>query len=199
MSHEPWPNGLFPIDRASASQRVSKVRSSLSWRSLLEELLLLGSVSRHGFRTIDLQGESPPYRSLPRLYAEQAVSTCASAVRCPTRVSPMPTNCATGESMPTLLRFLSVSRAPCMPTIPWAWSWIKTCMPWIPRPSISACRCFPGPDFADTKPRSRCIPCWICMAASPRLSALQKGKRTTSPVLQNFTEFRFLALCGDSQ
>ena len=58
MGHEPWPNGLFPIDRASASQRVSKVRSSLSWRSLLEELLLLGSGSRHGFRTIDLQGES---------------------------------------------------------------------------------------------------------------------------------------------
>src|SRR2546430_10162489 len=37
---------------------------SLSWRSLLEELLLLGSVSRHGFRTIDLQGEPPRYRSL---------------------------------------------------------------------------------------------------------------------------------------
>jgi hypothetical protein len=50
------------------------VRSSLSWRSLLEELLLLGSVSRHGFRTIDLQGESPRYRSLPTLHAEQAVS-----------------------------------------------------------------------------------------------------------------------------
>src|SRR5438067_8325029 len=55
MDHEPWPNCLFPIDRASASQRVSKVRSSLSWRLLLEELLLLGSASRHGFRTINLQ------------------------------------------------------------------------------------------------------------------------------------------------
>src|SRR5438552_12340859 len=74
MGHEPWPDCLFSIDRASASQRVSKVRSSLSWRSLLEELLLLGSVSRHGFRTIDLQGESPRYRSLPTLHAEQAVS-----------------------------------------------------------------------------------------------------------------------------
>src|SRR5437870_5640924 len=74
MGHEPWPNCLFPIDRASASQRVSEVRSSLSWRSLLEKLFLLGSVSRHGFRTIDLQGESPRYRSLPTLHAEQAVS-----------------------------------------------------------------------------------------------------------------------------
>src|SRR2546423_8863760 len=74
MSHELWPNSLFQIVRASASQRVSKVRSSLPWRSLLEELLLLGSVSRHGFRTIDLQGESPRYRSLPTLHAEQAVS-----------------------------------------------------------------------------------------------------------------------------
>src|SRR5437764_6398215 len=63
MDHEPWPNCLFPIDRASASQRVSKVRSSLSWRLLLEELLLLGSASRHGFRTINLQGKSPRYRS----------------------------------------------------------------------------------------------------------------------------------------
>jgi len=71
--------------------------------------------------------------------------------------------------MPTSLRFLSVSRALCMPTIPWAWSWIKTCMPWIPRPSTSACRCFPGHDFAGTKRRSRCIRCWTCMAASPRL------------------------------
>ena len=74
MSHEPWPNGPFPIDRASASQRVSKVRSSLPWRSLLEELLLLGSVSRHGFRTIDLHGEPPRYRNLPTVHAEQAVS-----------------------------------------------------------------------------------------------------------------------------
>src|SRR5438552_18082951 len=74
MGHEPWPNCLFPIDRASASQRVSKVRSSLPWRSLLEKLFLLGSVSRHEFRTIDLQGESPRYRSLPTLHAEQAVS-----------------------------------------------------------------------------------------------------------------------------
>src|SRR5438067_10505015 len=74
MDHEPWPNCLFPIDRASASQRVSKVRSSLSWRLLLEELLLLGSASRHGFRTINLQGKSPRYRSLPTLHAEQAVS-----------------------------------------------------------------------------------------------------------------------------
>ena len=41
MGHEPWPNCLFPIDRASASQRVSKVRSSLPWRSLLEKLFLL--------------------------------------------------------------------------------------------------------------------------------------------------------------
>ena len=54
MSHEPWPNCLFPIDRVSASRRASKVRSSISWRSLLEELFLLGSVSRHWEQTQDL-------------------------------------------------------------------------------------------------------------------------------------------------
>src|SRR5213082_1274147 len=44
--------------------------------------------------------------------------TWASAVRCPARLSPVPTSCATGESMLTSRRFSSVSRAPCMPTIP---------------------------------------------------------------------------------
>src|ERR1700694_291447 len=57
---------------------------------------------------------------------------------------------------------IRIARAPCMLTILWAWSWIKTCMHWIPRPSICACRCFPGQDFAGTKRRSRCIPCWTC-------------------------------------
>src|SRR5256714_5429269 len=111
MGHEPWPDCLFSIDRASASQRVSKVSSSLSWRSSL--------------------------------------------------------------------RFLSVSRVLCIPTIPWAWSWIKTCMPWIPRPSTSACRCFPGHDFAGTNRRSRCLPFCTSMAASPPLSASQHGNCTT--------------------
>ena len=44
------------------------------YRGDLEELLLLGSVSRHGFRTIDLHGEPPRYRNLPTVHAEQAVS-----------------------------------------------------------------------------------------------------------------------------
>src|SRR5438309_7295248 len=70
MIRRPPRSTLFPYTTLFRS----KVRSSLSWRSLLEELLLLGSVSRHGFRTIDLQGESPRYRSLPTLHAEQAVS-----------------------------------------------------------------------------------------------------------------------------
>src|SRR5437879_6346596 len=53
-------------------------------------------------------------------------------------------------------------------------------MPWIPPPSISVCRCFPGQGSAVPKPQSRCIPCSTCTAAFPRLSALQKAKPTTS-------------------
>src|SRR5438067_790991 len=70
MSHEPWPNCLFPIDRVSASRRASKVRSSISWRSLLEELFLLGSVSRHWEQTQDLGISALGTRGLHRTERE---------------------------------------------------------------------------------------------------------------------------------
>ena|SRR5205807_4861 len=57
MPHESWPNRLFPIAPASTSQTISKVRSSLWWRFLREEPLLLGSVPCHGVRTTDLPRE----------------------------------------------------------------------------------------------------------------------------------------------
>ena len=74
MRHEPWPDRLLSTDGASASQRISKVRSSLSRRLLFEELLLLESVSRHGFRPTDLQRKPARYRSLLTLPTEQALS-----------------------------------------------------------------------------------------------------------------------------
>ena len=74
----------------------------------------------------------------------------------------------------------------CMRTIRSASIWIKACMPWTPRPSICACRCFRGQSFASTRPPSRCIPCWTCTATSPRLSALPTGKCTMSTFSTRF-------------
>ena len=52
MAHEPRPNRLLATDRAFASQRISKVRLSLRWQFVREKLLVLGSVSLHGGRTM---------------------------------------------------------------------------------------------------------------------------------------------------
>jgi hypothetical protein len=41
-------------------------------------------------------------------------------------------------------------------------------------------RRFPGPDFANTKPPSKCTRCWTCTATSPPLSALPMEKCMTS-------------------
>jgi hypothetical protein len=38
-------------------------------------------------------------------------------------------------------------------------------MPWIPAPSICACRCFPGRGSEKPKPASSCIPSWTCEEA----------------------------------
>ena len=54
MAHERRPNRLLAIDRAFASEGISKVRRALLWQFIREELLVLGSVSLHGVRTIDL-------------------------------------------------------------------------------------------------------------------------------------------------
>src|SRR5271165_3979831 len=70
------------------------------------------------------------------------------------RVPPwlMPTSRATGESTPISPKYSSASRGPCMLTIRSAWIWMKPCTLWTQPPSTSACRYFPGPDFASTRP-----------------------------------------------
>src|SRR5437016_3547991 len=70
MAHESWPNRLLAIDRASAAQGVSEVRSSLPRQLLSKKLFLLGPVSRDGLCPIDLSREPARHRSLPSLSAE---------------------------------------------------------------------------------------------------------------------------------
>src|SRR5438477_583133 len=54
-----------------------------------------------------------------------------------------------------------------MLTIQSASIWIKACTRWTPPPSTCACRCFPGPNSANTKAPSRCTRCSTCTAISP--------------------------------
>ena len=49
-----------------------------------------------------------------------------------------------------------------------AWTCPKRCMPSTRRPSICACRCFPGRRFVPPRRRSDCIRFWICVAISQR-------------------------------
>src|SRR5437867_11034307 len=68
MPHESWPNRLLPIAPASTSQTISKVRSSLWWRFLREEPLLLGAP-----RSL-LRPRSVPAGDRPRESTRAAVS-----------------------------------------------------------------------------------------------------------------------------
>ena len=49
------------------------MRRALWWQFVREELLVLGSVSLHGVRTINLPRKSARHRSVPSLYGEQAL------------------------------------------------------------------------------------------------------------------------------
>ena len=162
---------VFPAtDPASAPQGISEVCGPPSWRPLRQGILLLGSVSGDGLRAIHLSREPARHRDLParsisgKLYhmgfrSNVARSTLADA----------------NESHDWRIfadfaqRLIATARR-CTPAIRWASIWIRACMRWTPRPSISAWPCFRGPSFASARPRSRCTRCWICAAIFPRLS-----------------------------
>jgi len=97
------------------------------------------------------------------------------------RVSPrarwqMPTSRATGASMPISLRFSSPEPERCTSTTTSASNWTTPSTRSMRPPSISACPCSPGRDFAQPKARSRCTRCSICAAAFPSSSIFQTEK-----------------------
>ena len=69
---------------------------------------------------------------------------------------PMQTRKETGVSMPTSPRFWSASPENCMPGKASESIWNRRHTPSIPPPSIFVFRCFPGRDFANTRPPSNC-------------------------------------------
>src|SRR6516162_6279519 len=74
MVDESWPNRLFATARAPTAQGVSEVRHPIRWRFSLERVLLLGSVSGNGIRSVDLSRESTRHRGVPTLDRMQSLS-----------------------------------------------------------------------------------------------------------------------------
>ena len=72
---------------------------------------------------------------------------------------PTPTSDATGESSPTSPNASSPRHGRCTPAKTSAWTWTTPSTHSIRPPSTCACRCFPGPDSADTKRPSNCTRC----------------------------------------
>src|SRR5437660_331391 len=70
---EPRTNRIRPDHAVSFSRRVPSMRRALRWESQRQELLLLGSVSCHGFCAAHLSRESSRHRSLSGCTAQQAL------------------------------------------------------------------------------------------------------------------------------
>src|SRR3990172_9771625 len=74
MTHESRTHRLCATGGASSTQGVSKMRRPLSRRLLSQELLLLGSVSGDGVRSVDLPGKLARHRGMSSFRARQTVS-----------------------------------------------------------------------------------------------------------------------------
>src|SRR5271166_2000876 len=74
MPNERWAHCLFPTDRVPSSSRVPAVHRPLLWSSLPEEAVVLGSISRHGLRPVDLPREPTRHRGVPALHRREALS-----------------------------------------------------------------------------------------------------------------------------
>src|SRR6476620_1531224 len=71
---ELWQIDFFTTDGFSSGIRVSPMRGTLSRQLQTEELLLLGSISVHGFRATNLSREPARHRSLSARQSDQALS-----------------------------------------------------------------------------------------------------------------------------
>jgi hypothetical protein len=68
-----------------------------------------------------------------------------------------------------------------MPANRWASIWIKACMRWTRRLSISAWNSFPGPSCASIRLPSRCTRYWTCAATSRPSSGSRTARCMASP------------------
>src|ERR1051325_6171560 len=72
--HEQWTEPVFATHRSLVPARVSPVRATLRRQLPGAEFFLLGPVSHHDVRTVELPGKSARYRRLPALATTPALS-----------------------------------------------------------------------------------------------------------------------------
>src|SRR5215211_5656880 len=73
-SIEPRSHRVCATDQVSFSPRIQSLRGALWWQQGSPFVLLLGSVSHHGFRPTYISRKLTRYRSLSRRPAPQALS-----------------------------------------------------------------------------------------------------------------------------
>src|SRR5262249_38211505 len=73
--HEQWTEPVCATHQSLAPARVSSVCTTLRWQLSDTEFLLLGSVSHHDLRAVELPGEPARHRRLSAFARTQAVSS----------------------------------------------------------------------------------------------------------------------------
>ena len=74
MRDEPWPHGVFAVDRLPSGSGVPPMRGALQRRLPAARVLVLGPVLVHGVRAVHLSRKSARHRSVLTELAGQAVS-----------------------------------------------------------------------------------------------------------------------------
>src|SRR6266567_2285815 len=73
MPHELWPNRIFTVDQLPSRSRVSSLCRPLRRGPPTAGVLLLGSVSDDGLRSVDLPRKPSRYRGVPSLTAGETL------------------------------------------------------------------------------------------------------------------------------
>jgi len=73
MVHERRPHHFRATDRIPAAQRISKVCRPLLWRREPSRIYLLGPISGHDLRPVDLSRKSARHRGQPRRHTGKAL------------------------------------------------------------------------------------------------------------------------------
>src|SRR5215467_12816945 len=73
--HEQWTEPVFATHQSLAPARVSAMCRTLLWQLSGAEFFLLGPVSHHDFRAVELPGKSARHRRLPAFAATPTLSS----------------------------------------------------------------------------------------------------------------------------
>src|SRR5713101_2357596 len=150
-ANEFWEIDLCTADGLSSFQGFSTLCQTLPGRLQTQDFFLLGSVSLHDLRTVNVSRESARYRSLSARATHQALPSGHSRPSLAQYSGP----CELGPRLAHLRRLRASadyprSRAPTRTTAS-ASSWRRRFTRSMPLPSICAWRFSPGPSFANTK------------------------------------------------